>query len=75
MQDDIQKKTVVLLEKRENSGDEVRGERACAEQADPDQGKAERGTGQAQHVDLQCDYAKGNGCAAALPDREHVPAQ
>jgi hypothetical protein len=38
-------KTVALLNQGENGSDEVRGERTRAEQADPDQGKAERVTG------------------------------
>ena len=40
---------VALLKQGENGGDEVRGKRARAEKADPDQGKADSGTGQAQH--------------------------
>jgi len=65
----------VLFEKRENGADEVRCERACAEQADPDQSKAEGGTGQAQHKRPPGATFRGNGCAASSVDRQHGPAQ
>ena len=52
VQDDNQRERLTLLKERENGRHEIRGEGACAEQTDPDQGKADGGARQAQHEDL-----------------------
>ena len=58
----------VLSKQRDYGGNEIRGERASAEQTDPDQGEADRTMGQAQHH-------KTSGCTSSgqrLCRRDHM---
>ena len=60
----------MLLEKREDGGDEVGREGARAEQADADQCKTDGVTGQGQHENLRCVPLRGNGCAGVACGRQ-----
>ena len=65
MQDDNQRERLNLLKERENGRHEIRCERACAEQTNPDEGEADGGARQAQHEDLRVMSSGGNACAAS----------
>jgi hypothetical protein len=75
VQDEIQKEKVVLLQKREDRGDEVGREGASAEEADADQCEADGVTGQGQHENLRCVSAWGNGCAGRATGRQTTVVQ